>query len=103
MPALRGIVLQNPGVFSKGSGREFLPWPLLHPPMRELRHRRFKQKLNRRSGCRHWRWTLDELDEPPQVLRGCGEQYFVPDAAQAAQSKPVEPQDALHMRKSHLD
>ena len=44
-----------------------------------------------------------ELGEPPQVLRGCGEQDLVPGAAQASQSKPVEPEDALHMRKSHLD
>jgi hypothetical protein len=44
-----------------------------------------------------------ELGEAAQVLRGRGEQHFVPGAAQASQSKPVEPQDALHMRKSHLD
>src|SRR5580704_6405151 len=44
-----------------------------------------------------------ELDEPPQVLRGRGEQDLVPRAAQASQPKPVEPEDALHMRKSHLD
>src|SRR6266498_2695196 len=50
------------------------------------------------------RWgTAEEVNEPPQVLRGCGEQHLVPRAAQASQSKPVEPEDALHVRKSHLD
>ena len=44
-----------------------------------------------------------ELDEPPQVLRGCGEQNLVPRAAQASQPKPVEPEDAFHVRKSHRD
>jgi hypothetical protein len=44
-----------------------------------------------------------ELGETAQVLRGRGEQHFVPGAVQAPQSKPVRPQDALHMRKSHLN
>jgi hypothetical protein len=34
---------------------------------------------------------------------GLGKQHFVPDAAQAPQPKPVEPENSLHMRKSHLD
>src|ERR1700738_1989397 len=55
------------------------------------------------TGRRQWRWTAKKLDEPPQVLRGCGEQDLVPRAGQASQSKPVEPEDTLHMRKSHLD
>ena len=57
----------------------------------------------RRTSCRQWRWMAQELGETAQVLRGRGEQHFVPGAAQAPQSKPVKPQDALHMRKSHLD
>ncbi len=45
----------------------------------------------------------EKLGEPPQVLRGSCKQHFVPDAAQAPQPKPVEPENSLHMRKSHLD
>ena len=41
--------------------------------------------------------------EPPQVLRGCCKQHFVPDAAQAPQPQPVEPENLFHVRKSHLD
>ena len=67
------------------------------------RYQRLTHQLRRTSNHRQWRWTAKELDEPPQVLRGCGEQHLVPDAAQAAQSKSVEPEDALHMSKSHLD
>jgi hypothetical protein len=44
-----------------------------------------------------------EACEPPQVLRGSCKQHFVPDAAQAPQPKPVEPENSLHMRKSHFD
>jgi hypothetical protein len=57
----------------------------------------------RRTSCRQWRWIAQELSETAQVLRGRGEQHFVPGAAQAPQSKPVKLQDALHMRKSHLN
>lgn len=49
------------------------------------------------------RWTTDELGKAPQVLRGSGEQDLVPRAAQTAQSKSIEPEDALHMGKPHLD
>src|SRR5205807_5308281 len=66
------------------------------------RYQRLTHQL-RWTGHRQWRWTAKKLDEPPQVLRGCGEQNLVPRAGQASQSKPVEPEDALHMRKSHLD
>ena len=45
----------------------------------------------------------EKLGEPPEVLRGSCKQHFVPDAAQAPQPKPVEPENSLHMRKSHLD
>ena len=45
----------------------------------------------------------EKLGEPPQVLRGSCKEYFVPDAAQAPQPKPVEPENSLHMRKSHFD
>jgi hypothetical protein len=36
-------------------------------------------------------------------LRRCREQHLVPDTTQAPQPKWVEPDDAFHMRKSHLD
>src|SRR5512139_722088 len=49
------------------------------------------------------RWTTDELGKAPQVLRDSGEQDLVPRAAQTAQSKSIEPEDALHMVKPHLD
>ena len=32
-----------------------------------------------------------------------GEQDLIPRAAQAMQSKPIEPEDALHMCKPHLE
>ena len=41
--------------------------------------------------------------EPSQILRGCCKQHFVPDAAQAPQPKPFEPEDSFHVCKSHLD
>ena len=44
-----------------------------------------------------------KLGEPPQVLRGGCKQHFVPDAAQAPQPKPFEPEDSFHVCKSHLD
>ena len=55
------------------------------------------------SNSQRWRGTAEELGEPPQVLRSCREQHFVPDAAQAPQPEPVEPENALHVRKSHLN
>ena len=44
----------------------------------------------------------EELGEPPQILRG-SEQHLVLGATQASQANPVEPKDALHVRKSRLD
>jgi len=67
------------------------------------RQQRLTHELCRTSGARQWRWTAKKLNEPPQVLRGCGEQNLVPRAAQASQPKPVEPEDAFHVRKSHRD
>jgi hypothetical protein len=45
----------------------------------------------------------EEFDKTPQVLCGRGQQHFVFCPAQASQAKPVELEDALHVRKSHLD
>jgi len=49
------------------------------------------------------RSTAEQLGKPPQVLRGCGEYHLLLGTAQAPQPEPVEFQDALHMRKPHLD
>src|SRR5665213_1281396 len=54
-------------------------------------------------GCERWWGMAEELNKSPQVLCGCSEQDLVPDATQAPQSKPVEPEDTLHVRKPHLD
>src|SRR5499427_7487098 len=53
-----------------------------------------------------WRsrgWSLDVLGELSQVLGGGDEQNLVAGTAQAPQPEPVQLQDALHVRKQHLD
>ena len=55
------------------------------------------------SSSQRWRGTAEELGEPPEVLRGCSQQHFVPDAVQAPQPETVEPENPLHVRKSHLN
>jgi hypothetical protein len=45
----------------------------------------------------------EKLGQPPQVLSSCCQEHFVSDAAQAPQPEPVEPENALHVRKSRLD
>src|SRR5579864_5334879 len=94
--------------FPRGAARSFCRGAFFALPTRGAaaathRHHLLTHQLRRTSGCRDWRWTAEELDEPPQVLRGCGEQDLVPGAAQAAQSKSIEPEDALHVGESHLD
>ena len=104
MSAIPPILLQNSDVFATGVVY-ILPYIVPLSPMGELRHRR-NQCLTHQlcwTGRRRWRRTVEKLDEPPQILRGCGEQDLISRAGQASQSKPVEPEDALHMRKSHLD
>ena len=101
-----GNVLQNSIVSCAGARPLGLPLPLLPSWVVRVsapRHQRLTQRLRRASSCERWWGTAEQLDEPPQVLRGCGEQHLVPDAAQASQSKPVEPEDALHVCKPHLD
>ncbi len=109
MSAYRGILLQNSMVIADGGlFVKFAVCPLSRSPVEGAAasaHRppTLPQRLHRATS-RDWRWgTAEDLNEPPQVLRGCGEQHFVPRAAQASQSKPVEPENALHMRKSHLN
>jgi prophage DNA circulation protein len=60
-------------------------------------------QLRRTGSGRDRRRTAEELDETPQVLRGCSEQHLIFYSTQAAQSKSIELQDALHVGKSHLD
>ena len=47
----------------------FWPWPCTALPWREERHRR----LCWASDCQRWWGTANEPNEPPQVLRGCGQ------------------------------
>ena len=70
---------------------------------RRYRFIRLADWLSRTDECGRWRWAAAELDEAPQVLSGCGQQHLISDPAQASQPQPVELEDALHMRKLHLD
>ena len=45
----------------------------------------------------------DQRCEPPQVLGDGGQNKLILGASWTAQSKPAEPQDALEVRKPHLD
>src|SRR6478609_5159830 len=58
------------------------------------------RRANRYPG---WWDATDKLGEPSKVLCSCREQNFVSDVAQAPQPEPVEPENALHVRKSHLN
>src|SRR4029077_19562820 len=107
MSALPPIVLQNSDGFTNRVSSVFFCRALFRcADERVAASPHWYQRLTHQlcwTGRRQWRWTAKKLDEPPQVLRGCGEQDLVPRAGQASQSKPVEPEDTLHMRKSHLD
>jgi hypothetical protein len=52
---------------------------------------------------RIWRRPGDQFGEPSQVLGDSGQNKLILGASRAAQSKPVEPQDALEVCKPHLD
>ena len=54
-----------------------------------------------RVGDRLWR-SPDELGEPSQVLRRCGEQHFILRTTQVPQAQSVELVDALHVREPYL-
>src|ERR1700733_4490169 len=69
----------------------------------ERRYQRLTRRLRKAGLRQRWRGTAEKPGEPPQVLRGCCEQDFVPDATQAAQPEPVEPENPFHVRKSHLN
>ena len=49
------------------------------------------------------RGTAEKFSEPSQILRDCRQQHFIPDAVQASQPQPVEPEDAFHVGEPHLD
>ena len=72
-----------------GFGLEILPWPFSLPDegVAGATHRRhLLTRQLRRTGSRgDWRRTAEELDETPQVLRGCSEQHLILYSAQAAQ------------------
>jgi hypothetical protein len=53
--------------------------------------------------CQRRRSAAEKLGEPSEVLRGCCQQDFVPDPVQSPQPKAVEPENAFHMGKPHLD
>ena len=55
------------------------------------------------SSSQRWRGTAEKLGQPPQILRRCCEQHFVSGTTQAPQPKSIEPENAFHMSKSHLD
>src|SRR5215468_962322 len=59
--------------------------------------------LRKAGDWRSRRRSLDVLGELSQVLGGGDEQNLVTGAAQAPQPEPVQLQDALHVRKQHLD
>lgn len=105
MSAFEGNVLRNsPGfgcwqaaiegvqLAAAASGAASTPWHLRLTLLERLRHA---------LGGLWWAST-NELGEPSEVLRRGGQQHLVPSAAQASQPKPVEFEDALHMRKPHL-
>ena len=105
-PAFGGNVLQNSVAFATRARLWIFAVSLSRTPVEGVsgstrRHRHLTRLRRASSYDRRW-GTAEELNEPPQVLRGCGEQHLVPRAAQASQSKPVKPENALHMCKSHL-
>ena len=85
--AIEGVQLA-----AAASGAASTPWHLRLTLLERLRHA---------LGGLWWAST-NELGEPSEVLRRGGQQHLVPSAAQASQPKPVEFEDALHMRKPHL-
>ncbi len=101
--AFRLIVLLNVGTFADGFFGEFLS--LHHEATAAAPHQLiWLMRQLRQAGSRcQGRWPADELRQPPKILSGGREQHLVPRPAQAAQPKSIEPQNALHMRKAHLD
>jgi hypothetical protein len=49
------------------------------------------------------RWSDNELGKPAEVLRDCCQCELELGTARPTQSQTIEPQDALEMRKQHLN
>ena len=60
------------------------------------------RRLSDTRGGAAWRGSAEELRQPPQVLRRCGEQHLVFRATEPAQPQPTELVDALHVGESDL-
>ena len=48
-------------------------------------------------------WSRDQRREAPQILSDGSQNKLILGASRPTQSKSTEPQDALQMRKPHLD
>jgi hypothetical protein len=55
------------------------------------------------SAGRDWHWGGRQLGEFAEVLSGSRQVEFVASAARAAQSEPIELQDAFQMCEQHFD
>ena len=77
MSGVEVIVLQNLAAFPAKLVRRFLT--SFRAADEELQQRICSNArcTLRRTNRRQWRWTTNELGEPPQVLRSCGEQDLV--------------------------
>ena len=76
--ALGVIVLQNLNVFAEGGRPGVFAWHFFRSPdegaaAATRRHHLLTHQLRRTSRRRDWRRTAEELDQTPQVLRGCGQ------------------------------
>ena len=72
-------------------------------PERRLRTLMFTPTLTLRDALnRIWRWPGDQFGEPSKVLSDGGKNKLILGASRAAESKPVEPKDALEVCKPHL-
>ena len=76
--ANEGIVLQNLNVFAEGGRPGVFAWHFFRSPdegaaAATRRHHLLTHQLRRTSRRRDWRRTAEELDQTPQVLRGCGQ------------------------------
>jgi hypothetical protein len=78
MSAIEGILLQNSTLFPGGLACEFGRW-LVPLPIEGVAASTLWYKRLTLGWASHecWRSTAEELGEPPQVLRGCGEQHLV--------------------------
>ena len=71
---------------------------MIRRPRRSLRN----STLRDAQSLSGW-WSSDQRCEPPQVLGNGSQNELILGASWTAQSKPAELQDALEVRKPHLD